>query len=48
MDAARVAALRDLLASTGWVERMHTFARTMRRSTRTPGGLLLAEREIHA
>jgi hypothetical protein len=41
MDAARVAALRDLLASTGWVERTHTFARTMRRSTRTPGGLLL-------
>ena len=41
MDAARVAALRELLASTGWVERTHTFARTMRRSTRTPGGLLL-------
>jgi hypothetical protein len=41
MDAVRVAALRDLLASTGWVERTHTFAATMRRSTRTPGGLLL-------
>jgi hypothetical protein len=41
MDAARVAALRDLLASTGWVERTHTFARTVRMSTRTPGGLLL-------
>jgi hypothetical protein len=41
MDASRVAALRDLLASTGWVERTHTFARTMRQSTRTPGGLLL-------
>jgi len=41
MDAVRVAALRDLLASTGWVERTHTFATTMRRSTRTPGGLLL-------
>ncbi len=41
MDSARVAALRDLLASTGWVERTRTFAGTMRRSTRTPGGLLL-------
>ena len=38
---ARVAALRDLLASTGWVERTRDFAGTMRRSTRTPGGLLL-------
>lgn len=41
MDSARVGALRDLLASTGWVERTRTFAVTMRRSTRTPGGLLL-------
>ena len=41
MDAARVAALRELLGSTGWVERTHTFARTMRTSTRTAGGLLL-------
>ena len=41
MDAARVAALRELLGSTGWVERTHLFARTMRTATRTPGGLLL-------
>ena len=41
MDAARVAVLRDLLGSTGWVDRTRTFARVMRRSTATPGGLLL-------
>jgi hypothetical protein len=41
MDAGQVAALRELLASTGWVERTVSFAGTMRRSTRTPGGLLL-------
>jgi hypothetical protein len=41
MDAGQVAALRDLLASTGWVARTRTFAGTMRRSTKTPGGLLL-------
>jgi hypothetical protein len=41
MDAGQVAALRELLASTGWVARTRTFAGTMRRSTRSPGGLLL-------
>ncbi len=41
MDAARVALLRDLVASTGWVERTQSFAHVMRRSTRSPGGLLL-------
>ena len=41
MDAARVAVLRDLLGSTGWVDRTRSFARVMRRSTTTPGGLLL-------
>lgn len=33
--------LRELLASSGWVERTQDFARTMRRRTTEPGGLLL-------
>lgn len=33
--------LRELLASSGWVERTQNFANTMRRSTKDPGGLLL-------
>src|SRR5947208_15229805 len=41
MDAARVAMLRELLATTGWVDRTRDFARTMRRSTDQRGGLLL-------
>lgn len=41
MDARQVAALRALLAPTGWLERTATFARAMRVSTRTPGGLLV-------
>lgn len=41
MDTARVALVRELLASTGWVERTRSFARTLRRSTKDPGGLLL-------
>jgi hypothetical protein len=41
VDAATVHALRELLAPTGWVERSRNFATSMRRYTRTPGGLLL-------
>ncbi|MGZ4611097.1 MAG: hypothetical protein ACXV2H_12630 [Actinomycetes bacterium] len=41
MDAARVALLRELLQSTGWVDRTRSFAAVMRRSTRTPRGLML-------
>lgn len=41
MDAGQVAALRELLSTTGWVDRTRSFARTMRRSTTTPSGLLL-------
>ena len=41
MDAARVAMLRQLLDGTDWVDRTQSFARSLRRSTRTPGGLLL-------
>ena len=41
MDAGQVAALRGLLASTGWLERTAEFGRALRRSTRSPGGLLV-------
>ena len=34
-------ALRALLAPTGWLERTRAFARVLRASARTPGGLLL-------
>ena len=33
--------LRDLLGTSGWVERTRGFAATLRRSSTTPGGLLL-------
>ena len=36
-----MAALRALLAPTGWLERTRAFARVLRSSTTTPGGLLL-------
>ena len=41
VDSERVHALRDLLGSSGWVERTRAFASTLRRSSSTPGGLLL-------
>jgi hypothetical protein len=41
MDVEQVAALRTLLAPTGWLERAAAFARALRRSPRTPGGLLV-------
>jgi hypothetical protein len=41
VDAEQVAALRALLAPTGWLERTRTFARTLRKSATSPGGLLL-------
>ena len=41
MDADQVATLRTLLAPTGWLERARLFARALRTSTRSPGGLLL-------
>jgi hypothetical protein len=41
MDRGEVAALRGLLASTGWLERTAAFALALRRSSRTPGGLLV-------
>ena len=36
-----MAALRALLAPTGWLERTRAFARALRSGARTPGGLLL-------
>jgi hypothetical protein len=41
MDAARVHVLRELLATTGWVERSRDFARSLRRPGLPAGGLLL-------
>ncbi len=41
MDKAQVDALRELLSTTGWIDRTRSFARTMRRSTTTKNGLLL-------
>ncbi len=41
MNADQVAALRDLLAPTGWLDRTRSFARALRESARTPEGLLI-------
>ena len=41
MNADQVAALRALLAPTGWIDRTSLFARALRRSARTPNGLLI-------
>lgn len=47
MDAEQVAALRALLEPTGWLERAAAFARVLRRSSRTPGGLLVVGTPDH-
>jgi hypothetical protein len=41
MDASQVAALREMLSTTGWPERTRDFARSLRSSAKIPGGLLL-------
>jgi hypothetical protein len=41
MNADQVATLRALLAPTGWLDRTSAFARALRRSARTPHGLLI-------
>ncbi len=41
VDASQVTTLRALLAPTGWLERTRAFAQGLRKSTRSPGGLLL-------
>jgi hypothetical protein len=45
MNADQVAALRALLAPTGWLERTSGFGRALRRSARTPSGLLIVGSE---
>ena len=47
MNAEQVAALRVLLAPTGWLDRAAEFARALRGSARTPGGLLLVGTPEH-
>lgn len=47
MNAEQVAALRVLLAPTGWLDRAAEFARALRGSARTPGGLLLVGTADH-
>jgi hypothetical protein len=41
VDADQVAVLRELLGPSGWLDRTRAFARALRRSARTPGGLLV-------
>ncbi len=41
VDKEQVHLLRDLLSTSGWVERTRDFAGSLRRSTVQPGGLLL-------
>jgi hypothetical protein len=41
MNADQVTALRTLLAPTGWLDRTGAFARALRRTARTPQGLLI-------
>ena len=47
VNAEQVAALRMLLAPTGWLDRAAEFARAMRGSARAPGGLLLVGTPEH-
>jgi hypothetical protein len=47
MNAEQVAALRLLLAPTGFLERASAFARALRRSPRSPGGLLVVGTQAH-
>jgi hypothetical protein len=41
VDSARVHVIRELLATTDWVDRTRSFASTLRRATPQAGGLLL-------
>jgi hypothetical protein len=41
MNADQVAALRELLAPTGWLDRTRSFARALRENARTAEGLLI-------
>jgi hypothetical protein len=41
VDLSRIAAMRDVLAATGWVDRTRRFGRTLRGAGHRPGGLLV-------
>jgi hypothetical protein len=41
VNVEQVAMLREVLSSTGWLERTREFARALRMSTKDPGGLML-------
>lgn len=41
MDLSRIAAMRDVLAATGWVDRTRRFGRSLRGAGHRPGGLLV-------
>lgn len=41
VDADQIAMLREVLATTGWLERIREFGRVLRVSPKEPGGLLL-------
>jgi hypothetical protein len=47
VDVDRVHVLRELLASTGWVERTRGFARNLRRTDAGAGGLMLVGTPSH-
>ncbi|WUI04415.1 hypothetical protein OHR68_23655 [Spirillospora sp. NBC_00431] len=41
VDAEQIVMLREVLSTTGWLERTEQFGRALRVTSRTPGGLLL-------
>ncbi|MFL6136439.1 MAG: hypothetical protein ACJ74O_01385 [Frankiaceae bacterium] len=41
VDRSRIAAMREVLATTGWVDRTARFGRSLRRAGHRPGGLLI-------
>lgn len=41
VDAEQITMLREVLSTTGWLERTREFGRALRVTSRTPGGLLL-------
>ncbi|RKS74743.1 hypothetical protein BZB76_3262 [Actinomadura pelletieri DSM 43383] len=41
VDAEQIVMLREVLSTTGWLERTAEFGRALRVTSRTPGGLLL-------
>ncbi|MFI0407258.1 hypothetical protein [Actinomadura sp. 3N508] len=41
VDAEQIVMLREVLSTTGWLERTEEFGRALRVTSRTPGGLLL-------